>query len=76
MNRPLFPRALSAIALLAFALALGGCASREEREARRKWETDDERTTREVFRSNWLIPTVNPEDKDFFYRSFLRNSEY
>ncbi|MEO6785658.1 MAG: hypothetical protein ABI318_05945 [Chthoniobacteraceae bacterium] len=76
MNPKFSPRLLSAIASLSFALVLGGCASREEREARRKWETHEDRTTREVFRSNWLVPSVSEEDKNFFYRSFTRNSDF
>ena len=76
MNPPLFTRLPSLILVLFFAIALGGCASKEEREARRKWETHDERTTREVFRSNWLVPSVSDEDKNFFYRSFMRSSDF
>jgi hypothetical protein len=76
MNRNFFPRLLPVLASLSFALALGGCASKEEREARRKWETQDERTTREVFHSNWFLPSVADDEKDFFYRSWLRNSDF
>ncbi len=60
------------IALAAFALVLSGCASKEEIAARRRWETYDERASREVFRSNWLLPSVSQEDKDFFYRPFWK----
>ena len=70
------PRLPLAIAALSFVLAFGGCASKEERAARRKWETQDERTSREVFRSNWLLPSVSDDEKDFFYRTWRRKSDY
>ena len=69
------PRLLAAISVSSLALAFGGCASREERAAKRRWESDEERSSREVFRSNWLLPSVSNEDKDFFYRTWLRNSD-
>ena len=69
------PRLLLAISASSLALTLGGCATKEERVSKRRWETQDERSTREVFRSDWLLPSVSNEDKDFFYRSFLRNSD-
>ena len=58
--------------LLAFALCLAGCASRDEIEARRRYETQEERSHRRVFYSGWLFPQVSEEDKDFYYRSWLR----
>ena len=69
------PRLLFAISVSSLALAFGGCATKEERAARRRWETEDERTTREVFRSNWLFPSVSEDEKDFYYRSWLRRSD-
>ena len=69
------PRLLLAISVSSFAFAFGGCASKDERAAKRRWETQDERTTREVFRSNWLLPSVSEDERNFFYRSFLRNSD-
>ena len=69
------PCLLAAISASSLVLALGGCATKEERIARRKWDTQDERATREVFRSDWLLPSVSNEDKDFFYRSWLRNGD-
>ena len=75
MSQKFSSRLIAAIAALPLALAFGGCATKEERIARRKWETQDERTSREVFRSDWLLPSVSNEDKDFFYRSWLRNSD-
>ena len=53
-------------------LVLGGCASKDEIAAQRRWETQDERASREVFRSNWLLASVSQEDKDFFYRPFWK----
>jgi hypothetical protein len=53
-------------------LFVTGCASKEEIAMRRKYETQEEREHREVFYSNWLRPSVSEEDKDFYYRSFLR----
>ena len=73
MNFP--PRLLFAISASALALTFAGCATKEERASRRRWETADERATREVFRSDWLIPSVSKEDRDFFYGSFLRRGD-
>ncbi len=66
------PLVLAALSALAFMPSLGGCMSKEERLARRKWETQDERTTREVFQSNWLFPSVSEDEKEFFYRSWWK----
>ena len=68
-----FPRPLlTAIASFSLMLTLAGCATKEEIAAKRRWETDEERATREVFRENWLLPSVSNEDKDFFYRPFWK----
>ncbi len=72
MSRRFLPHLPVAISVLSFAFALGGCASKDEIAARRRWETQDERANREVFRSNWLLPSVSQEDKDFFYRPFWK----
>ena len=48
--------------------------SKDEIAAQRKWETYDERASREVFRSNWIVPSVSEEDKNFFYRPFFKVS--
>ena len=72
MSHNFLPRLLLAISVSSLALALGGCASKDEIAARRRWETQDERASREVFRSNWLLPSVSQEDKDFFYRPFWK----
>jgi len=69
------PRLLVAISASLLAFAFAGCATKEEIAAQRRWETYDERASREVFRSNWIFPSVSKEDKDFFYRSWLRNSD-
>ena len=75
MSMNFSPRLLVAISASSLVLTLGGCATKEERAARRRWETSDERASREVFRSDWLVPSVSKEDRDFFYRSWLRNSD-
>ena len=67
-----FARLLLAISASSLALAFGACASKDEIAARRRWETQDERANREVFRSNWLLPSISQEDKDFFYRPFWK----
>ena len=67
-SRPL----TAALASLALMLTFTGCASKDEIAAKRRWETQDERASREVFRSNWLLPSVSNEDKDFFYRPFWK----
>ena len=69
-------RQLVAISASSLALTLAGCATKEERAAKRRWETQDQRSTREVFQSDWLLPSVSREDRDFFYKSWLRNSDY
>ena len=63
---------LTAIASFSLMLTFAGCATKEEIAAKRRWETDEERATREVFRENWLLPSVSNEDKDFFYRPFWK----
>ena len=72
MTLRFLPHLPAAISVLSLTLALGGCASKDEIAARRRWETQDERASREVFRSNWLLPSVSQEDKDFFYRPFWK----
>ena len=69
------PRLLAAISASSLALTLGGCATKDEIAAKRRWETPDERATREVFRSNWLLPSVSQEEKDFFYRPFWKRQQ-
>ena len=53
-------------------LGLCGCATREEREAKDRQLTPEQRSHKRVFYSGWLIPEVSEEDKDFYYRSWLR----
>ena len=72
MSQRFLPHLPAAISVLSLALAFGGCASKDEIAAKRRWETDEERATREVFRSNWLLPSVSNEDKEFFYRPFWK----
>lgn len=72
MNRRFLPHLPAAISALSLTLAFGGCASKDEIAAQRRWETQDERASREVFRSNWLLPSVSQEEKDFFYRPFWK----
>ncbi len=74
MKLTVHPKRLLPFFSLALALAMGGCASKDEVAAQRRWETYDERADREVFRSNWLKPSVSEEDKSFFYRPFFKNS--
>lgn len=63
------------ISSLALTLLFSGCASKEEIAARRRWETHDERASREVFRSNWILPSVSEDEKDFFYRPFWKRQQ-
>ena len=73
---PKFSRPLNtALASLALILIFSGCASKDEIAARRRWETQDERATREVFRSNWIFPSVSEDEKDFFYRPFWKRQQ-
>lgn len=72
MNLKFCQRLLCAMSVSTLVLTLGGCASKEERAAQQRWETDDERSARRVFRSGWIRPSITEEDKDFYYRSFLR----
>ena len=72
MNMNFLRPFLFAIAAFAILPAFTGCASKEEIAAKRRWETQDERANREVFRENWLLPSVSNEDKDFFYRPFWK----
>ena len=72
MNQNFLRPLLTALASLTLMFAFGGCASKEELAAKRRWETHDERANREVFRSNWLLPSVSDDEKEFFYRSFWK----
>jgi hypothetical protein len=73
---PKFSRLLNTvISSLALTLLFSGCASKEEIAARRRWETHDERASREVFRSNWILPSVSEDEKDFFYRPFWKRQQ-
>ena len=72
MNQNFLRSLLTALTSLLLMFAFGGCASKEERAAKRRWETQDERADREVFRSNWLLPSVSDDEKEFFYRSFWK----
>ena len=71
-----FPTRLAvAISAASLALVFAGCATKEEIAAKRRWESYDERASREVFRSNWLVPSVSEEEKDFFYRPFWKKEQ-
>jgi hypothetical protein len=72
MNLKFFQRLMCALSICTLVLTFAGCASKEERAAQQRWETEDERAARHVFRSGWIRPSVTEEDKDFYYRSFLR----
>ena len=76
MNPIRSPRLLLAVSASLLAALCGGCVSKAEIAERRRYETDEQRSSREVFRSDWLIPSVSADEKDFFYRSWLRNSDY
>jgi hypothetical protein len=66
------PRLLLAIAVPSLALVLGGCVSKDERAARRRWETEEERTDREIFHVPWIRPPIPDEDREFFYPASAR----
>ncbi len=34
-------------------------------------ETDEQRSSREVFRDDWLRPSITQEDYDFFYKGLF-----
>ncbi len=72
MNQNFLRPLLTALTSLTLMFAFGGCASKDELAAKRRWETQDERADREVFRSNWLLPSVSDDEKEFFYRSFWK----
>jgi hypothetical protein len=65
---------LLALAAMSLAFPLGGCASKEEIAAQRKWESYDQRADREVFRTGWIRPHISEDEKDFFYRPFFKTS--
>ncbi|MEO6738621.1 MAG: hypothetical protein ABIP20_00105 [Chthoniobacteraceae bacterium] len=72
MSQKFLLRLLPAFSALSLVLTFAGCASKDEIAAKRRWETQDERANREVFRDNWLLPSVSNEDKEFFYRPFWK----
>ena len=53
------------------ALAVSGCVTPPPKP--HPGETEDERASREVFRENWIRPSVSQEDVDFYYRPFWHN---
>ena len=58
----------------AVALLLAGCVTPNRQGIRRVGETEDQRIDREVFRENWIRPSVSQEDVDFFYRPFWKSN--
>jgi hypothetical protein len=55
------------------ALSMLGCASQSGIQES-DYQTQERRIEHNVFYSNWLRPAVSEDDKEFFYRSFLKNS--
>ena len=59
----------------ALTLLLAGCVTPPAHHGvNRAGETDDQRIDREVFRENWLRPSVSQEDVDFFYKPFWKQN--
>ena len=58
----------------ALALLLTGCVTKSQHGISRPGETEDQRIDREVFRENWIRPSVSQEDWDFFYRPFWKSN--
>jgi len=55
-------------------VAFSGCVDQTQQALIRATETEDESISREVYYDHWLKPPVSEEDKDFYYRSFLKNN--
>jgi hypothetical protein len=55
------------------AIFFAGCVTQSNHGINRENETDDQRIDREVFRENWIRPSVSQEDWDFFYRPFWKS---
>ena len=53
---------------------LAGCVTKSEHGISRPGETEDQRVDREVFRENWIRPSVSQEDVDFFYKPFWKSN--
>lgn len=58
----------------AIAVFLAGCVTQSQHGVNREGETEEQRIDREVFRENWIRPSVTQEDWDFFYRPFWKQN--
>lgn len=67
MIRRHFIRLALCLAFLPFA----GCVTKPTTTSDITLETDEERATRKVFRSDWLRPSITQEDYDFFYKGLF-----
>lgn len=52
-------------------LPLAGCVTPPRKASDMTIETDEQRSTREVFRDDWLRPSITQEDYDFFYKGLF-----
>jgi hypothetical protein len=50
---------------------VAGCVTPPSADSDILAETDDQRSTRRVFKDDWLRPSVTKEDYDFFYKNFF-----
>lgn len=53
------------------ATALAGCVTRPSADGDILSETDEQRSTRRIFKDDWLRPSITQEDYDFFYKNFF-----
>ena len=52
-------------------LPLSGCVTPTRKASDMTIETDEQRSSREVFRDDWLRPSITQEDYDFFYKGLF-----
>lgn len=51
--------------------SLSGCVTKPRAHSDLTLETDEQRSTRRIFKDDWLRPSVTQEDYDFFYKNFF-----
>jgi hypothetical protein len=52
-------------------LPISGCVTKPSADSDVLSETDEQRSTRRIFKDDWLRPSVTQEDYDFFYKNFF-----
>ena len=51
--------------------SLSGCVTKQRAYSDLTLETEEQKSSRRVFKDDWLRPSVTQEDYDFFYKNFF-----